>query len=382
MTALSYPQNAYADQIILNASLGLQEEYNDNIFVSPKDEINDFITTISPELAFSRNAEYSNVGLLGRLDGIYYAENDELNDINQKVNSRIKHWLNPRLNLAGEFDYIKDSRPDRDIETTGLVLSSFIRYRRYFTLSGEYLAAENTAATLTYAYVNQDFEDPELADYNSHDANLTITHQLRKYIPSTMARLNLDHNRYDYPEIEIINYAATIGGSREINERLSLSVDLGGHYTQQRSHDEDSGSTSLLNQNRSGFTGQLLVSYKGEFTKENFSLSHFVKAASGRNAVTNRTAMVFDINHRFTDIHRGFFKIGYFFNTAEKGTFSTEDIDEKTLSIQPGVRFDIKEDVFLNAAYLFTKIRDEVANESAKRNLIYMRLVIFYPFFE
>ena len=382
VTAISGIQNAYGDQIKLDLSLALQEEYNDNIFVSETDAIDDFITTVSPELSFSQKSERSSAWLLGRLDGIYYAENNELNDIDQNFNARMHRWLDPRLNLSGEFEYIKDSRPDRDIETTGLVLSRFIRYRRYLTLSGQYLISENTASTLTYAYVNQDFDDPELADFDSNTASLALTHRLSQYLPSTLGRFNMGYSRYDYPNVIINNYSGTIGASHEITEKLRLSIDVGGRYTRQRSKDEDSTLASFLNESESGFTGQLLFSHKGEFSKENFTLSHDVQAASGRNAVTERTALIFDISHRFTYNFRGFFKVGYYFNQADQGNFSTEDIDEKTLSIQTGVHFDIKEDVFLDASYLFTRIRDEVANESAKRNLIYMRLVILYPFFE
>ena len=192
----------------------------------------------------------------------------------------------------------------------------------------------------------------------------------------------MGYSRYDYPNVIINNYSGTIGASREITEKLWLSIDVGGRYTRQRSKDEDSSLASFLNESESGFTGRLLFYHKEEFSKENFTLSHDVQAASGRNAVTERTALIFDISHRFTYNLRGSFKVGYYFNQADQGNFSTEDIDEKTLSIQTGVHFDIKEDVFLDASYLFTRIRDEVANESAQRNLIYMRLVIFYPFFE
>ncbi len=382
VTAFSAPQNAHGDQIKLGASLGLQEEYNDNIFISETDEIDDFITTISPELSLGRKSERSSLDLLGRLDGIYYAENDELNDVDQNFSARLLHGLDPRLNLSGEFEYIKDSRPDRDIETSGLVLSRFIRYRRYLILSGEYLASENTAAILTYAYVNQDFDDPRLADFDSHIANLSLTHRLSHYFPSTLGSFNMGYSRYDYPDVIINNYSGTIGASREITEKLRLSIDIGGRYTQQRGEDEDSALISFPNESDSGFTGRLLFSHKGEFTKENLTLSHDVQAASGRNAVTERTALIFDISHRFTYNLRGSFKVGYYLNRADQATFSTEDIDEKTLSLQTGVHFDIKDNVVLDASYLFTRIRDEVTDESAKRNLIYMRLVILYPFFE
>ncbi len=366
----------------LDASLALKEEYNDNIFITPSNKLDDFITTVSPALAFSDIAERSGIMLFGRLDGIYYAENDELNDIDQFFNTRIEHRLDPRLNLSGEFEYIKDSRPDRDIETTGLVLDRFLRYRRDISLAGKYSVSENTAASLAYAYVNQDFENPTSADYDSHNAGLTVTHRLAKYLPSTSTRMNIDYNRYDYPDIKVTNYLGTIGASHEITERLGLLIDLGGRYTKQRREDQPVVPTSDLSEHESGFTGQLRLSYKDEFTRQNLTFSHDIQAASGRNAVTERTALKFDISHRFTYNFKGSFKIGYYLNQADQGTFATEDIDEKTLRLQSALHYEIRDDVVLDASYIYTRSKDEVANESAKRNLIFLQFVIFYPFFE
>ena len=215
----------------LDATISLREEYNANIFITPSDKIDDFITTVSPELSLNQITERSRMGVLGRLQGNFYAENDELNAIDQFFNTRINHWLDTRVNLSGVFEYIKDSRPDRDIQTTGLVLNKFTRYRRYLTLSGEYLVSENTAATFTYDFVNQDFDDTRLADFDSHTANLTLTQRLNHYLPSTFARFNIDASRYDYPNVIINNYSGTIGAGHEITEKLQLSIDLGGRYT-------------------------------------------------------------------------------------------------------------------------------------------------------
>ena len=379
---LNYLNNSHGDNLKLDATLALREEYNDNIFITPSDQIDDFITTVSPELSLSKISERSRMELSGRLQGNYYADNDELNDIDQFFNTHIHHWLDPRLNLSGEFEYIRDSRPDRDIQTTGLVLSKFIRYRRYLTLSGEFLISENTAPTFTYAYVNQDFDDPRLADFDSHTANLTLTQRLSHYLPSTLGRIAIDASRYDYTDVIINNYQGTIGASHEVTEKFRFSIDLGGRYTRQRSKDEESVLASFLNDDQSGYVGQLLFTHKGEFGQQNLTLSHGVQPASGRNAVTERTALIFDINHRFSYNLSGSFKVGYFLNQADQGSFSTRDINEKTLSLQPGVHFDITNNVYLDASYLFTRIRDEVANESATRSLIYIQLVLFYPFYE
>ena len=161
------------------------------------------------------------------------------------------------------------------------------------------MLSENTASTLTYAYVNQDFENPASADFDLHNANLMVTHRIAKYVPSTSARLNLGYYRYDYPNIEIDNYLGTIGAGHDITERLGLTIDLGGRYTKQRREFDPAASIPVQSESESGFSGKLLISYKGEFTRQNLSLSHDIRAASGRNAVTERTALKF---YKATDL--------------------------------------------------------------------------------
>jgi hypothetical protein len=244
------------------------------------------------------------------------------------------------------------------------------------------LLSENIDSTVTYAYSDQDFEDPELADFDSHTAALMFSRNLEKYLPSTSVRLNIGCNRYNYPDSRVNNYSGTFGAYHEVTERLKLALDLGGRHTRQRGEDMDSGTAPTLREGESGFTGQLLFSFKGEYTKHDLTVSHDIKAASGRNAVTERTALIFNMNRQFTYSLRGLIKVGYYANKADQGRFATKDIDESTLRVQTGIHFEIRDDMILDTSYVYTRIKDEIDHESFRRNLIALKLIVVYPVLE
>ena len=374
---------SFGNEMQITPSLGLQTEYNDNIFFSDTDELDDYIVTLSPQLKYTQDSSRLNLELGGRLDSIRYADNDELNDIDQNLSTIIRYRLDPRWTVFGEFDYFKDSRPDRDIETTGLLLSSNIRYSRFFTLSQSYDHSENTVSLLTYTFENQDFEDPELADFDTHLARLTVSHNIQRLVPMTLARFNFGYDRYEYPELTVNSYSTTLGASHNITELFTLVVDLGTSYTRKRFENGTAPAAAADDsETESGFIGQLSLNYQGETTKSLLSVSHELRAASGRNAVTERTSLVFDLSRRLTSELRSSFKARYYINQADQGDLATEDIDTRTLSIIPGIRYQITNDIFIEMFYNYSNIEDRQDDTDADRHLVFLRLVGQYPIFK
>jgi predicted porin len=373
------------NEIQLTASLALQAEYDDNIFFNDTDtdELEDYISTISPQLKYTQDNPRLNMELAGQIDSINYADNDELNDIDQNIGTVIRYRLIPRMSISGAFDYVKDSRPDRDIETTGLLLNSSIRYSRFFTFTESYDHSENTVSSLTYNFEDQDFEDPELVDFDTHVARLAISHNIHRFLPMTRARFNLDFIRYEYPELIVNYYSTTLGASHEITDLYTLLVDFGTNRTRNKTENDTSPTLPIDEGEReTGFTGQFSLSYRGELIKSLLSFSHDLSAASGRSAITERTSFIFDISRRFTSELRGSFKVRYYLNQAEQGALATEDIDTRTLSIIPGIRYEITNNIFFEVFYTYSKIEDRQDDAGAKRNLFFMRLIGHYPFFE
>jgi len=164
---------ALADEFKLTPSLGLKEEYNDNLFFTGSDRTKDFTTTISPGLDLINKTETLDLNLVARLDILRYVSNKALNDVDNYSRGRLRYSLNPRLNVSTELGFAKDSRPDQDIDVSGLVFTKAVtRYKYNYAAGGEYIVSEKTKVNLSYAYENSDFKDPGFTDIKSHDVTL------------------------------------------------------------------------------------------------------------------------------------------------------------------------------------------------------------------
>ncbi len=365
------------DGLNITPFVALRQEYNDNIFFTDTDETDDFIATISPGLELTNRTERLDTRLSAQINNLIYYDNTELNSVDQDYTGRLRYRMTPRMDVSAEAGYTRDSRSDRDIEETGLVLSTATRHRQHYSLSGQYMPSEKTAATVSYAYDQDDFDDSEFNDSRSHSTNLGFTHNISYLVPQTLGRMNLGYARYDFPDSIVDNYTWTIGASRDFTEILSLLVDFGIRHT--RSETE---ADSIKDDEKWGGVGQVALSYRGELTDGSLSFFQDVRAASGTTSATERTALVFEIGRRFTEKLRGNLSAGYYLNNSEGDDLAVEEIDEKTLRCQTRARYEFTKDIALEASYTFTTIRDKEEHTTTNRNLVFMRAVFQYPLLE
>jgi len=351
----------------------------------------DFIATISPGLELTNRTERLDTRLSAQINNLIYYDNNELNSVDQDYTGRLRYRMTPRMDVSAEAGYTRDSRSDRDIEKTGLVLSTATRHRQHYSLSGQYMPSEKTAATVSYAYDQDDFDDSGFDDSRSHSTNLGFTHNISDLIPQTLGRMNLGYARYEFSDTTVDNYTWTIGASRDFTEIFSLLVDFGVRYTrsetevQKRVPLEPFFFRIIKDEEKStgwGGVGQVALSYRGELTDGSLSFFQDVRAASGRTGATERTALVCKIGRRFTEKLRGNLSAGYYLNNSEGDDFAVEEIDEKTLRCQTRARYEFTKDIALEASYTFTTIRDSEEHSTTNRNLVFMRAVFQYPLLE
>ena len=168
-------------------SLAFRGEYNDNIFYSEEDRVDDFITTITPGLELVNRTEKVDLNLLARLNVLRYVDTTELNNIDQNYSGRLRYSPDPKWTLSGGAGYLEDSRPDRDLEITGLVIGPVIRKRQNYLGGLEHIFSEKTKASLFYIYEREDYDNPEFADLKAHNASLGFIHDLEP-VPSQRRR--------------------------------------------------------------------------------------------------------------------------------------------------------------------------------------------------
>lgn len=198
----AFGAKAFADGDKLIVSLGLEEEYNDNIFFDYTDEIDDYITTLSPGIEFERENERTSASLKGLFNILMYSDNSELDDVDQLYTAKVSHKLTERLSLSGNGLYTRDSRSDRDVEETGLVLGTDIRKKHRYGAGVGYVVSEKSNVGLNYNYNREYFNqnDSDNTDYHSHDVNLLLRYDLSYWFPLTTGRINTGYRRYYYPD--------------------------------------------------------------------------------------------------------------------------------------------------------------------------------------
>ncbi len=371
-------QTALGAEFRLVPSLSLKGEYNDNIFYSERDKVDDFITTITPGLELVNRTEKLDLNLLGRLNVLRYADTDELNNVDQDYLGRFRYSLHPKWTLSGGAGYLEDSRPDRDLEITGLVVGRAIRKRQNYLGGLEHIFSEKTKASLSYTYEKEDYDNPEFADLKAHNAGLGLIHDLSKYLPNVAARMNLGYARYEYDFGTIDYYYATIGMNWALSETWSFLLDGGGSFT----HSELGPEGRELKEEGGGWVGMGSLTYRGEKTTGDLTFSHRRSPAYGSVGVTDRTSLSFGINRRFTYEFSGGLSAGYIINKADEGEFSRTSFDQQTLYVSPRLRYEFTRNVYLEGAYNFSYTNYKESDQYVRRSIVMLRLYMQYPLFE
>ena len=384
-----FPVAGGADEFKIVPSIAVTEEYNDNIFFDDRGEIDDWITTISPGLSLINRTEQLDLNLSARGDSIKYGQNDELNEFDQYYTGDLIYRITSRMTVSANAGYAVDSRSDRDIETTGLVQTTDERKTYNGGLGVDYVLSEKSAVSLLYEYERNDYDDPESVDDKSHSSNLGFTHDLSEFFPRTVGQINFGYSYYDSSDTTVDNYYGTVGFSWEITEVFNLLVGLGTRYTR---YEELVPAVDPLNpfitltskekDDEWGGVGQVALSYGGEVTSASLSGQKNISPATGENGTTDRTSFLFNISRRFAEKFSANLSGAYFLNKADAGELATEDIDDRTISISPGLSYEIIDDLVLELSYTYTTVRDREDNSRSRRNLVFVSLSYEYPLFE
>ncbi len=384
-TVYLWPEIAGADGFNLIPSIALREEFSDNIFFSVEDEVDDLITTISAGLDIVEKSERVDTDLKGRLDKNIYADNDDLNAVDQYYLGRLDYNFTERLSALANAGYIRDSRPDRDVAETGLVQTAEPRKYQYFSLGGDYLTSENTSNALTYQYQRSDYEDREFSDSRIHTLNFKHTWNARRYFKETIGRVVLGYVNADFKTSKAESVSGTIGASWNYSEALSILFDLGVRYT---STDfitvEVLPSRQIVEDTPRDWSGvgRATIEYEGEYTNGSFVFLHDIREAQGRGGTVVRTGLTGFYERRLSEKIDIILSASYYRNKSDEGTAAPTDLDERTLLIRPSLRYNITHDIFLEGSYYFTRIRDDIAKTTATQNIVLGQVYWQWPLFD
>lgn len=380
--------SAYGNEIKFTPFASLKQEYNDNIFLDARGKKRDFITTLSPGLELSDRSERLEAALTLRIHGILYARNDALNAVDQNFRGKLGYLLTPRTRLSATAAYIHDSRPDRDIETTGMVLADVKRHRQSYSFAAEYSLTEKTSLAVNYGYDQDDYDNDEFTDLRWHNAGLSLLHNMDSLMRNTRGSLNVGYAHYDFTGSTVGNISLTLGIDTSLTELWSVQAYAGARHTiseyETLAQVVIPPDVFLIPADQTsrewGWVGQLALSYRGETTNGSLSFSSDVKPSSGQSSGTTiRTGLIAEVRKRFYHELSGALAVSYYHNESTEGAFTGQRIDEDVILATPSIRYEFSRDMFVEASYRFTKLFDNYDSVEADRNIVFVRFSVQHP---
>ena len=389
-TAVFPPSLLHADEFRLLPSIAEKFEYNDNIFIVPSSapsnqKLHDYISTTSGGLQLLSNTERMTLDVSARVDQLIYRDSTKLDSTDQFYKASLSYSVSPTLSLSvrGEFD--RDSRPDRELFTSGIVLNALRREVSSEGFTGNYALTDKTLASLSYDHGNYWYRSLSAYDMTYDAASLAFVRDLTDLVSNAKGRLNVGYTRYNFTGLEVDNYEATTGFEYALHEKWTFLLDGGARYTE--SHFQALKIVGVLgpfifvskeNMTSTGTApiGTVKLSYKGETTTAELAANRDIMPAYGSLGTVERTAITFTVNRKLTYELSGSLSGGYFTNKSKGGQFAATPLDYETWFATPGIRYEFNRDMYLEGSYTFIKVDNKAAGTTADRNQVMLRFFV------
>jgi hypothetical protein len=364
---------AFGEERKLIPSCEFKEEFNDNVFLSASDKKSDFITTISPSVAFSSASERLNIELLSGLSWHEYVRSEGIGSMDYQLNAQVANRLTQLDDIGLSAAYARNTRPDSISQTSGLSSSTGSDHYQ-ISASARRLVTETSSASLTYSFVQDDYDNPVYQANHVHNAGLVISKDFSALAPLLKGTLSSNFSRATYRDSRSDSYTLTAGASRSITERILVSLSAGGQVIHSTFE-----TTSEGNNESWGAVGSALVNFTGENTFGSFSIARNFSAASGQIGAVESTSFGLTLGHNYSDKITAQFAASYNINHASNGQFSSQGTDARALSLKAGIMYKISKNFDAGFQYAYYTVSYAPNDLIVAQNSVMLRVVAKYP---
>jgi hypothetical protein len=357
--------------------INLGEEYNNNLFFddSESDRVHDVTTMISPGVKLLARTERLDSSLLSRAIFLKYRDSDDLDSTDQEHLARIAYRLTERWDVLAEAGFTRDSRPDRDITVTGLVLNAERRDREIYRVRTDYALSEKTTAGIGYALERDTYDSEGTSDSLFQSGQLVFTRKLDSILQKATGRLASAYGHYDFDDVDVDEYSLSVGVDKQLNELFSLSVDVGERYFSSRSKGESEFESAY----RYAATALIACTYTGEKGSSLLTLERSASALDQSQGVTSLTSILFSTTRKFTRKLSGTVLMELIVNKTPGETLSVEKVDDQTVYIQPMIVYSFTESLSAEAFGRFVRVIDYENDSTSRQSLYSLHLTWQYP---
>jgi hypothetical protein len=368
------------------AKLGIEGSYNDNIFFIDEDrptqaeldgeevseeelidpetgkpflrerELSDYQLIISPEIQIEYQTDRSKADFDGKLDFINHRDLTELNDIDYHLKGDFTHEVTEYTKLGFNASYLRDSQSDRDLQTSGLIIGTYLRDKQEYGLNAEHELTPLSKLGASYTYQQEDFvasdlddeieailqaqinaqqlenPTPETADHelltpaeellqareaddsNLHSTAFSFMYDIGDKLPDGVFFTSASYMHLTTHQSTQNNVMGLVGLSYMVKEKIKMSVDGGLRYSHEKYDDiqlqllTEAPYYNQLNieqtQDSWGPVAHTEIQYLGYLTDARLKASFDVQPASGSGTFTERAGLQLDISRQLSESFR------------------------------------------------------------------------------
>lgn len=379
---LSHPVTATAAQTAVTPSLGLLQEYTDNLFTSSADRLHTFITHARPGIRVTGRSEVLSGSLAARLDAMHYSENSDMDKVDQVYDGNGAWRLTPSFALSADAAYRRESWPDREIENSGQTLSSASR-RQDYGARADYRVGELTSVILDYRYERIDYtSNEEFSDVTAHNLGACLWYDAERLVSRLKLRSSLRYSRNDYTASQTDNYELSIGGSRQLNDLWSFSADTGGRYTRTELQATPLPSNDMT-QNDAGWIFKGSLDYGGEKLNGSLAYTRGLSNSSGSYGTSvERNIVTLNLRQRISYELFVLADAGYYRSKAVLSQAGPRGADETSVRGSLSLRYEFNRSVTADFGYEYFHVDKNNPESTAYHNKLFVQLTAQTNIFE
>ncbi len=373
LVPLTSVKTAFGANIRLIPSCELKEEYNDNVFLTADNRNSDWISTLTPGLAFSVASERLNIDLLTGLSWHEYARTKGIDTLDYQYNAQVAKKLTLKDNLDMSAIHVRNTRPDSISQSTGLAANTGSDHSQYSARLGR-LLNETTSASLAYSFVQDEYDNPDSLANHVHNVNMIVSKDLGSVMPLLKGNLSSNFSRAVYRDSTSDNYTLSIGANRSINEKVSVNLSAGGHLVHSKFM------SPFVESNDSwGAIGSALLNYTGEKGFGSLSFAHNFAASSGQVGAVETTSFGLTLGRSLSEKTSAQIMASYNINQAASGQYSKRGSDDRVINLKADIVNKISKYFDIGIQYTYYTVTYGYSDLQIFQNSVMLRVVAKYP---
>ena len=366
------PGTLRAQDVTLVPGLALRQEYNDNVAATTVDRRSDYITALSPSLSLSHQSETAQATATGGVNALYYLEGAKSDSIGYFLKGSGSYATTPLVSLSADLSYVKDNSASTLDLATGKVIGSRVEHGNYRAGVRREIS-EVSAATLDVTYGRDAYASPGYYDLTYWEADAALLYRLEGLLPKFVLAPQGGFRRDHTSLSQVDTLSGQLVSSFALNELWSLNLAAGVHYT---SSEFDDPFGPRTRHDETGGLGKAVLSYSGERTSGNLSLSHALAPAAGTSGTARVTAGRLTLYRRFTDALSGTVAGGYSWSRSAEKQFSAQAVDERSKNFTASLLYGIpdRRDLTLEARYSYHTTDYHRTGAEMDQNVVMLQL--------